>query len=141
MILIIAFLTALNTRGLRTGKAIQNTFTFTKTAALIALIVVGIWLRVEPRAAAWTSSWWSPSANGWTVEGAQKDLGGLGTLAFVLLLGKAMIGPLFSQTGVEQRDLHRRRDPRSGPDLAEGAGDRLRRRSSASTCWRTSPTW
>jgi len=95
---LIALLTALNTRGLRTGKAIQNTFTFTKTAALIALIVVGVCFGANRGGAAWTSSWWSPSANGWTAAGAQKDLGAVGTLAFVLLLGKAMIGPLFSQT-------------------------------------------
>ena len=109
---LIAFLTAVNTCGLKTGKTIQNTFTFTKTAALIALIVVGIFFGANRGAAAWTSSWWSPSANGWTAAGAQKDLGVVGSLAFVLLLGKAMIGPLFSQsawnnvtfTGGEIRD-------------------------------------
>ena len=97
-VVLIAVLTALNTRGLRTGKTIQNTFTFTKTAALIGLIVVGIVFGMNRGSAAWTSSWWNPSANGWTVQGAQKDLGAVGTLAFILLLGKAMIGPLFSQT-------------------------------------------
>jgi APA family basic amino acid/polyamine antiporter len=116
-ITVIGLLTILNTRGLKTGKTIQNTFTFTKTAALIALIVVGIFFGWNMKAAAWTSSWWYPSANGWTVTGAQKeltgvDLTGMGKLAFVLLLGKAMIGPLFSQaswnavtfTGAEIRD-------------------------------------
>ena len=97
-VVLIALLTALNTRGLRTGKAIQNTFTFTKTAALMALIVVGICFGMNRGAAAWTSSWWSPSLNGWTAQSAQKDLGVVGGFAFVLLLGKAMIGPLFSQT-------------------------------------------
>ena len=95
---LVASLTAVNTRGLRTGKAIQNTFTFTKTAALIALIVVGIFFGANRGGAAFTSSWWSPSANGWTAEGAQSKLGAVGPLAFLLLLGKAMIGPLFSQT-------------------------------------------
>ena len=97
-IAVIGLLTMLNTRGLRTGKTIQNTFTFTKTAALIALIVVGIFFGWNSNAAAFTSSWWNPSANGWSVAKAQEDLSGLGQLAFVLLLGKAMIGPLFSQT-------------------------------------------
>jgi APA family basic amino acid/polyamine antiporter len=97
-VVLIVVLTALNMQGLKTGKWIQNTFTFTKTAALIALIVIGIAFGTNPRAAAWTSSWWSPSANGWTLEGAQKDLGVAGAFGFVLLLGKAMIGPLFSQT-------------------------------------------
>jgi APA family basic amino acid/polyamine antiporter len=97
-VVVVAFLTAVNTLGLRTGKTIQNTFTFTKTAALIALIIVGVCFGINKGSAAWTSSWWSPSANGWTVEGAQKNLGAVGSLAFILLLGKAMIGPLFSQS-------------------------------------------
>src|ERR1700716_1503962 len=41
-ILLILLLTATNTRGLRTGKLIQTTFTLTKTAALIGLILVGL---------------------------------------------------------------------------------------------------
>lgn len=97
-VVLVVFLTAVNTLGLRTGKAIQNTFTFTKTLALIALIVVGVGFGINRGSAAWTASWWSPSANGWTAETAQKDLGVVGPLAFLLLLGKAMIGPLFSQT-------------------------------------------
>src|SRR5688572_15573507 len=43
-IVMILFLTVINTRGLQTGKVIQNTFTFTKTAALLGLIVVGLLL-------------------------------------------------------------------------------------------------
>ncbi|HTG34839.1 MAG TPA: amino acid permease [Thermoanaerobaculia bacterium] len=41
-ILLIAFLTWLNTRGIRLGKLIQNTFTSAKTLSLFALIVLGI---------------------------------------------------------------------------------------------------
>jgi len=41
-IVMIVFLTALNTRGLNLGKLVQNVFTFAKTGALIALIVLGI---------------------------------------------------------------------------------------------------
>lgn len=39
-ILMIVFLTFLNTRGIRLGKLIQNTFTSVKTLSLIALIVI-----------------------------------------------------------------------------------------------------
>ncbi|MGB8508276.1 MAG: amino acid permease, partial [Pyrinomonadaceae bacterium] len=39
-VLLILFLTVINTRGLLLGKLIQNVFTVTKTAALAALIVV-----------------------------------------------------------------------------------------------------
>ena len=41
--------------GLKLGKWIQNSFTFTKTAALLGLIVVGLWLGTNRESAAWTS--------------------------------------------------------------------------------------
>ncbi len=41
-IVMIVFLTIINTRGLKLGKLIQNVFTFAKTGSLIALIVLGI---------------------------------------------------------------------------------------------------
>ena len=43
-IAIILLLTFTNTRGLRYGKAIQNTFTLAKTAALLALIAAGVFI-------------------------------------------------------------------------------------------------
>lgn len=43
-IVIIFLITLTNTRGLRYGKLIQNTFTLAKTAALIALIIAGIFI-------------------------------------------------------------------------------------------------
>jgi APA family basic amino acid/polyamine antiporter len=97
-ILMIAALTATNTRGLRTGTLIQNTFTFTKTAALLGLIAVGLTLGLNHEAAWWTSSRWDPAANGWDPARAQPGLGVSGPLAQAMLLGLAMIGPLFSQT-------------------------------------------
>jgi APA family basic amino acid/polyamine antiporter len=95
---LVAFLTAANTRGLRTGKLIQNTFTFTKTAALLGLIVVGLTLGVDRSSAAWAASWWDPSANGWDPARLAGGLPLTGGLALAVLLGKAMIGPLFSQS-------------------------------------------
>jgi basic amino acid/polyamine antiporter, APA family len=97
-IAVIVLLTFMNTRGLRTGKLIQNVFTFTKTAALFALVVLGLTLGVRTSSAAWTSYWWNPWANGWTPQTAEPGLKVTGALALVFLLGKAMIGPLFSQT-------------------------------------------
>jgi APA family basic amino acid/polyamine antiporter len=41
-ILMILFLTAVNTRGIRLGKMIQNVFTSAKTLSLLALIAIGI---------------------------------------------------------------------------------------------------
>ncbi len=43
-ILLIVVLTALNTRGIALGKLVQNVFTTTKTAALLLLILVGLFL-------------------------------------------------------------------------------------------------
>ncbi len=97
-VLLIAVLTAVNTRGLRMGSLIQNSFTFTKTAALIGLIVVGLIHAKNPMAAAWSSSWWHPESNGWSLEGLKLGLPAAGALGFAMVLGKAMVGPLFSQT-------------------------------------------
>ncbi len=101
-ILVILFLTATNTLGLRAGKVIQNTLTFTKTAALIGLIILGLTLgwRVgsQTGAAAFTSDWWNPSANGWSAQTALPGIGVLGPLALLMLLGRAMTGPLFAQS-------------------------------------------
>jgi APA family basic amino acid/polyamine antiporter len=97
-VLLIALLTAVNTRGLKLGKWIQNTFTFTKTAALFLLIVVGLLLGSRITSAAWTSSWWNPAANGWDAKSAFPNLSVEGPGALLLLLGLAMIGPLFSQS-------------------------------------------
>jgi len=41
-VLLIIFLTIINTRGLQLGKWIQNTFTSAKTLSLLALIVIGL---------------------------------------------------------------------------------------------------
>jgi APA family basic amino acid/polyamine antiporter len=109
---LIVFLTAVNMRGLKLGKWIQNTFTFTKTAALFGLIVVGLLLGSNLMSAAWTSSWWNPTGNGWDSQTAFPGLPVQGMGALLLLLGLAMIGPLFSQsawnnvtfTGGEIRD-------------------------------------
>jgi APA family basic amino acid/polyamine antiporter len=97
-VVLIVGLTAINTMGLKFGKWIQNSFTFTKTAALFGLIVVGILLGTNRESAAFTSLWWDAPGNGWSAETALKGLGITGGAALVLLFGKAMIGPLFSQS-------------------------------------------
>ena len=115
-ILLILLLTAMNTRGLQLGKLVQNVFTVTKTGALIALIVIGLTLgwRVgaETGSAAFSAAWWDSWANNWSPQEAQKGLEATGWLALLLLLGRAMTGPLFAQsawnnvtfTGSEIRD-------------------------------------
>src|SRR5229473_1442145 len=54
-VLMILLLTLTNTRGLKTGKLIQNTFTFTKAAALLGLVIVGLLLGWNHQSAAYTS--------------------------------------------------------------------------------------
>ncbi|MGE5233161.1 MAG: APC family permease [Acidobacteriota bacterium] len=51
-IALVVLLTWINTRGIRLGKEIQNTFTITKTLALVLLIVVGIVVGRNPEAIA-----------------------------------------------------------------------------------------
>ena len=111
-VVLILLLTWMNTRGLELGKLVQNSFTFAKTAALFGLIVIGLTLGWKGTSAAFSSSWWDPWANGWRPEIAEPGLRLTGVLALLVLLGKAMVGPLFAQsawnnvtfTGSEVRD-------------------------------------
>jgi APA family basic amino acid/polyamine antiporter len=98
-IVLILLLTFTNTRGLKTGKLIQNTFTFTKTAALIGLILVGLILGRNSGSAAYASSWWDPWANaGWNPSAVQPGPQTSNGFWLVMLLGLAMVGPLFAQS-------------------------------------------
>ena len=95
---LIALLTWSNTRGLEVGKIIQNTFTFAKTTALVAVVVIGLWLGWKANSAAFGSAWWDSWANGWSPQTVQPGFTFGGGLALVLLFGKSMVGPLFAQT-------------------------------------------
>jgi APA family basic amino acid/polyamine antiporter len=101
-ILVILLLTWTNMRGLKTGKLVQNTFTFTKTAALLGLVIIGLTLGwkvgLRDGGAAFTSAWWNPWANGWNPAKVQPDIGSLSALALMMLLGRAMVGPMFAQS-------------------------------------------
>jgi len=95
-IVMIAFLTWLNTRGLKLGKLVQNTFTFAKTGSLIALIVLGIIVGLVsyPEIAA------ANFGDLWTIRGNLQDVGhGLtAAAAFGLFVGLcvAQTNSLFS---------------------------------------------
>jgi APA family basic amino acid/polyamine antiporter len=97
-IALILLLTWTNTRGLETGKLVQNTFTFAKTVALLAVIIIGLSLGWKPDSAARAVDWWNSWRNGWDPQIAQPGLTAVGAFALVLLFGKAMVGPLFAQT-------------------------------------------
>jgi APA family basic amino acid/polyamine antiporter len=102
-ILVVAGLTWLNTRGIRTAKWTQNLFTATKIGALALLAVVPFLGRIQPEAVA------ANFADG-------RFFGpGIGGASFLLVLGAAMVGSLFSAdawnniafAGEEVREPHR----------------------------------
>lgn len=97
-VVMILLLTWTNTRGLELGKLVQNSFTFAKTAALFGLIVIGLSLGWGETSAARSAAWWDSAANGWSAQTAQPGLAAAGGFALLLLLGKAMVGPLFAQS-------------------------------------------
>src|SRR5213075_2516484 len=92
-VLLIVLLTFMNTRGLKLGKLVQNTFTTAKLAALFGLIVLGIFV-------GWNSGVVRANfGNLWTVRGSLIDNGGLTALsAFGLFVGicVSQTGSLFS---------------------------------------------
>src|SRR6059058_1760458 len=93
-VLLIVLLTFMNTRGLKLGKLVQNTFTTAKLAALFGLIVLGIFV-------GWNSGVVHANfGNLWTVRGSLEDLGGglTAVSAFGLFVGVcvAQTGSLFS---------------------------------------------
>jgi APA family basic amino acid/polyamine antiporter len=92
----IVVLTALNMRGLRTGKTIQGLFTVTKTLALSGLILLGFIVGANAAAikANWAVFWkasWTHMANGQIAS--VEPLSGLLLLAAI---GAAMVGSLFA---------------------------------------------
>jgi len=94
-ITIIALLTAVNMRGLREAKWIQNTFTFAKTGALLGLIVLAF--AIGRNAGAISSNFnfmWADTVTG---PRTTSFLGVELVLPAVLLaFGAAMVGSLFS---------------------------------------------
>jgi basic amino acid/polyamine antiporter, APA family len=91
-IVVIALLTWVNMRGLREAKWIQNIFTFAKTGALIALILMGLTLGRNAQAIAGNfSHMWHD-----TVSGPGTPTFGIVLPAVVLAFGAAMVGSLFS---------------------------------------------
>ena len=103
-ILMIAFITFLNTLGVRLGKLIQNIFTSAKTLSLVGLIFIGVF--VARNAAAISDNF----SHFWAIRGATPQEPGLGFLRswlptvtagsgfFGLLVayGVAQVGSLFS---------------------------------------------
>ncbi len=81
-IVVIVGLTALNTRGLRTGALIQNVFTIAKIGTLAGVIALGFFVGRNPAALERNfTNLWGDTSFGWTT---------------VRLVGVAMVGALFA---------------------------------------------
>jgi APA family basic amino acid/polyamine antiporter len=97
-ILTIVFLSVLNVYGVKTGALVQNIFTFAKTAALLGLVLFGIFLGANHTAIAanFGANFWKNAGLGtWR----QIPVGIAGATAFVgtlTVLAVAQVGSLFS---------------------------------------------
>ncbi len=103
-ILLIVFLTAANTRGLRLGKLIQNIFASAKTLALLALVVLGVFIgRNAAAVGANFSDIWAVQ-NAQTLQPGADFLRGFlpavsaatGAFGVLIAFGVAQVGSLFS---------------------------------------------
>ena len=87
-IVLILFLTYVNTRGIKSGKLIQTTFTVTKLASLFGLIVFGL-IMFKPEV--WNANW----TDAWNLH----TLGTTESLTIAAALGAiaaSMVGSIFS---------------------------------------------
>jgi basic amino acid/polyamine antiporter, APA family len=87
-ILLIVFLTYINTRGVKGGKMIQTTFTVTKLLSLFGLIIFGL---IMMKGDVWKANW----SNAWDIHALNSTtgytmVGALGAIA------AAMVGSIFS---------------------------------------------
>jgi APA family basic amino acid/polyamine antiporter len=88
---VIVLLTFINTRGVKSGKLIQNTFTLTKLLSLFGLIIFGF---IALKGDVWHANW----SNAWNIHNLNAD-GSFTSLTMVAALGAiagAMVGSIFS---------------------------------------------
>ncbi|MDB5202365.1 MAG: amino acid transporter [Ferruginibacter sp.] len=92
-IILIIFLTYINTKGIKGGKMIQTTFTVVKLLALFGLIAFGFLLAAK--ADIWNSNW----ANAWDMKTRGADgniIGGVAGSAILGAIAASMVGSIFS---------------------------------------------
>ncbi|MDB5119121.1 MAG: amino acid transporter [Sphingobacteriales bacterium] len=90
-IAVIVLLTYVNTRGIKSGKIIQTTFTLTKLVSLFGLIAFGF-IMLKPEI--WTVNW----TNAWDMHSLGKDgsIQSYTTIAALSAFTAAMVGSIFS---------------------------------------------
>jgi basic amino acid/polyamine antiporter, APA family len=88
---LIIILTFINTRGIKSGKLIQTTFTATKLLSLFGLIVFGL---IMMKGDVWSANW----SNAWDLHKLNPD-GSIENYTIIAALGAmaaAMVGSIFS---------------------------------------------
>ena len=97
-VLMVIFLSVLNIFGVRTGAAVQNIFTFAKTAALLGLVLLGIFLgrNASAIAANFGANFWRNA--GWhALHPVQVGVGGpIALVGTITIIAVAQVGSLFS---------------------------------------------
>jgi len=97
-ILLVVFLSLLNIFGIRLGAAVQNVFTIAKTAALLGLILLGVFLgrNAQAIAANFGDNYWRNA--GWhSLHPVQVGVGGpIAMVGILTILAVAQVGSLFS---------------------------------------------
>ena len=96
-IVTILFLTVINIFGVKTGAAVQNVFTFAKTAALLGLVLLGLALGRNAQAiAANFGHFWENASLG-SLHKIPVGAGGeIAFVGFFTILAVAQVGSLFS---------------------------------------------
>jgi len=93
-IILIVFLTYINTRGIEAGKIIQSVFTTTKLVSLFGLIIAGF---IAFKWDVWTANW----QDAWTIQHLTKVNGTVSMEPLVMgvamgAMASAMVGSIFS---------------------------------------------
>jgi basic amino acid/polyamine antiporter, APA family len=88
---VIIFLTWVNTRGIKTGKYIQNLFSYTKIGTLVIFIIIGLFFAKSTGAIELNTKIFWDSV---TIQGSQ--LIPLAGFALIAALGTSLVGSLFS---------------------------------------------
>ncbi len=92
-ILLIVFLTWVNTQGVKSGKLIQTTFTVVKLLSLFGLIIFGFMLAAKSEI--WNANW----QDAWAMKSRTGDgsiIGGITGSAVLGAIAAAMVGSIFS---------------------------------------------
>ena len=93
-IVIVVFLTAINVLGVKTGAIVQNVFTFSKTAALFGLVLIGAILGRNAEAISHNFGHFWQNASFSTLHPVQAGIGPY--VGLLTIIAVAQVGSLFS---------------------------------------------